>query len=80
MSKQRLLRGEVVLHVAVVVEVIVLQIREADNVKHNVVNALEAQSVRACFNNRCAKSFFQCLGKEALDDRGLSRSLIGTET
>ena len=69
-GEQQGLRLEVVLHVAVIVEMVVLQVRKRRNVKDDAVDAVQGKRVRRQLDN--ARAALVLLGgrQEAGDDGG----------
>ena len=78
-SKQQGLRLEVVLHVAVVVEVVVLQVCESRNVKDDSVDAVQRESVSGQLNDPRTAVVFLGGCQEAGDDGCLSGRAYGLE-
>ena len=70
-SKQQSLRLEVVLHVAVVVEVVVLQVCESRNVEDDSVDAVQRESVSGQLNDTGSATVLLGGCQETGDDGGL---------
>lgn len=78
-GEQQGLRLEVVLHVAVIVEVVVLQVRKRGNVEDDAVDAVQGKRVRRQFDNTRAAPVLLCGRQEARDDGGLGGRAHGLE-
>ena len=78
-GEQECLRLEVVLHVAVVVEVVVLQVRKRGNIEDDAVDAVQGKRVRRQFDN--ARAALVLLGgrQETCDDGSLGGRTHGLE-
>ena len=78
-GEQECLRLEVVLHVAVIVEVVVLQVRERGNVEDDAVDAVQGKRVRRQFDNACAALVLLGGRQETCDDGSLGGRAHGLE-
>ena len=78
-GKQQGLGSEVVLHVAVVVQVVVLQVREGGDVEDDAVDAVQGQGVRRQLDNTGTAAVLLGRGQEAGDDGSLGGRAHGLE-
>ena len=77
--EQEGLRLEVVLHVAVVVQVVVLEVRKRSHVEDDAVDAVQRQRVRGQLDDAGAALVLFGRRKDARDDGGLGRRTHGLE-